>query len=212
MLVSPSNLHACLRPLPTTPSSFIAIDITVTSPPESSCARPAHQPKTLSQAHLKLIRTLQSAGVILLPFTVDPFLGLGPFAQALLYGSCHQPFPLPAPPWFDKLPPHSQLSYTNLLSAPTAILPTTDKHFEITTNYMYSIDTQPYTPSRWAHQSLALNISTHLAQHFQRAITHQARSLYFSGSSPSSVLAGPYTYVTSRTPGFFPHFLQADVT
>ena len=213
-----------VKPPTTPPSTFLAIDVTVTSFLPSPSAQPAPQTPPLLKAHHSATRSkltakslvppadyftaLLQAGIILLPFTVDPFLGLGPFAHAFLFGSSDSPFPKPPPPWVQRLPPHSQPLYSALLSAPKAMLLQASP-----TASAPSSTVAPYSPSRWAHQLMALNLSTQLALHVLRARTRLLKDSFPSGTSPASVLTDSYAPSAPATildP--FPLFLQAGVT
>ena len=214
--------QAAIHPSPPFPASFLAIDVTVTSPPVAPGVRPDPQINPIHKVHLHSLRSkLQSklnvdaptyftallhAGIILLPFTVDPFGGLGHFAHTFLYGSHHAP-PPPPPNWIDSLSPHATHAYQQLLSAPKALLPKANRKY--TAPLSHSVSAVPFSPSRWAHQTIALNLSIHLASHLHKAMTAASKSILDSGAIPGSVAATPL-YATYDQPVLdpFPYFLQ----
>jgi hypothetical protein len=103
-----------------------------------------------------------------LPFcSVDPFLGLGPFADHVLYDH-HNKAPMkPTSTYISR--PHlaAQQALELALSIPTNILGRANKHFKILTAHQQL----PLSPSLWATHTLALNSSVALAHHISRAIS-----------------------------------------
>ena len=100
-----------------------------------------------------------------IPFSIDPFLGLGTFAQWFLYNR-QQP---PAPSSHSILPrPHAaaKTAYSLALSSPRGLLPKADLalHPHSTTTYL--------KPSTWARRMLGLNWSMGLATHIQSSLVH----------------------------------------
>jgi hypothetical protein len=69
----------------------------------------------------------------MLPFSVDPFLALGPFAHHLLYDH-HNKAPLkPTPTYLSRAHPAAQRALELALAIPTNILGTANKHFKTLT-------------------------------------------------------------------------------
>ena len=115
-LARPADVGLKLTPsyladLPTRPAAFLAIDVSVTPvPPVHS--DPLKNADSALQTHIHaegmkftgrdtrhtvgqvLIHELTSHNIALIPFTVDPLGGLGPFATSLLF----RPLPTPHPP------------------------------------------------------------------------------------------------------------------
>jgi hypothetical protein len=119
--------------------------------------------------------------IALLPFTVDPFGGIGYFAHRFLYGTSstlpHKPPEPPPPNWRSTLSlPHMiALLYDQLPSLPTGLLPKATKAY---TPPPTALTTTPLSPLSWAHQCMALNFSTHIAQHLFRSLANASRSLH----------------------------------
>ena len=214
---------SALRVAPPFPASFLAIDVTVTNCPDASETQPTNQNKLIQRAHLSSIRSklhtkvhvnkeqyfasLLQAGIILLPFTVDPFGSLGHFAHAFLYGSTNRPPPPPPPNWVSTLSTHATTAYNQLCAAPRGLLPSATLHY--CPKPSPALTQPPMSPGRWAHQTLALNLSASIALHVQRSLSNAFRSLYNSGSQPQSVLAQPLRMShmpTCLDP--FPYFLR----
>ena len=94
---------------------------------------------------------------MLLPFTMDPHGGLGYSAHKFLYGNnpkCPYKYSIGPRPQ-----PHTQQLYTLLQSAPKGLLNKATQAAE------HNPLTTSYSPTRWAHHMLSLNITTALAKH-----------------------------------------------
>ncbi len=135
---------------------------------------------------------LLNAGVILLPFTVDPHGGLGYHAHRFLYHTTKPAPPKPPSTWITNLSPHAHAAYTQLLSAPTGLLPKADKNYIAANPH----STQP-RPSQWATYTLALNLSTALADHINRATTFARTHHHCSMQDPPQPLGHTYLYATA---------------
>jgi hypothetical protein len=140
--------------------------------------------------------------ILLLPFTVDPFGGLGSYAHTFLYGSTpnkYSPPPAPPPPnWRSSLHlPHATTHFDQLQHIPTGLFP------KATANYKPPPDTSPLanplSPHRWAHHCLALNLSTSIANHIIRSITSARRSLYSPNTPTLTTLGVPFPYRVHTT-------------
>ena len=110
-------------------------------------------------------------GILLLPFTVDTFGGFGYHGHKLLFGSSHSP---PAKQTADYVNSLSELAKSNhkrLKSQPVNLLQKANQN----TPAPKSQAIARMRPSRWAHQALALNVSTHLAKHLLKSINQHSR-------------------------------------
>jgi hypothetical protein len=122
-------------------------------------------------------------GIMLLPFTVDPFGGLGPHGHAFLYGTGSttlSPAPPPLPPhWKDTLATaHAKLLLTQLEHMPAGLLPKAAKAQQAAT----AAAPTGVSP---------LNISTALAQHILRSLDNARATLPKQPSQPTTVLGPP---------------------
>ena len=188
----PADVALTIRPQalfhpPPHPVSTVAIDVTITrSTPATASTQPISQ-NLLHRAHIDseleklscrhysdsnnnvtaatFAHALLSEGILLLPFTIDPFGGLGPSAHKFLFGKT------PKPPFTLCLTgrrpaPHTRLLYAQLQAAPTALLTKATKAANL------PADPTTYTPAKWAHQALGLNLSIALAKHIHTAIVN----------------------------------------
>jgi hypothetical protein len=185
--------------------------------PDTEPARPAHKPNPITKAHLdslrlKLTRSQQVNNpeyfqalldnkIMLLPFTVDPFGGLGTHAHAFLYGT-HKDTPNtpPAPPppnWRDTLrSTHAATHYDQLQHMPDGLLPKATKHYKPPPSTNTGT---PMSPHRWAHQSLALNMSTFLAKHILRSLASARRSLHNPTTPVTTTIGVPFPHRVTTT-------------
>jgi hypothetical protein len=145
--------------------------------------------------------------IALLPFTVDPFGGLGYHAHRFLYGTTtsnptHVP---PQPP--PALSHHAAALYNQLQSLPLGLLPKTTKLYTPPPN---TTSSNPLSPHSWAHHCMALNISTHLAQHLLRSLTNASafRSLH-TDTPTRGILGFPFPHrITTAFLYPLPHYLM----
>jgi hypothetical protein len=100
-------------------------------------------------------------------FSVDPFLGLGPFAHHLLYDHNNKAPLKPTLTYLSRPHPAAQRALELALAIPTNILGTANKHFKTWTAHQQL----PLSPTSWATHTLALNASTALARHISKAIS-----------------------------------------
>jgi hypothetical protein len=149
--------------------------------------------------------------ILLLPFTVDPFGGLRYYAHTFLYGAEDTkttPPPAPPPPeWRSTLRlPHAITHYDQLQHIPTGLLPTANKQYKPPPS---TSTATPLSPHRWAHQCLALNLSTFIAKHILRSLSSARRSLH-NPDSPTTVttIGVPFPHrVTTAFLDPLPHYL-----
>jgi len=112
-----------------------------------------------------IIRALNETNVVFIPFTVDPFGGIGPVAQKFLYGT--RPDPAPDPLDFPTSAT-AALAYKNAMSksAPTAILSLADKSWKDKGAHLsFSSTYHAWFPSTWGRQILGANINLSFAMH-----------------------------------------------
>jgi hypothetical protein len=83
--------------------------------------------------------------------------------------------------------------YDQLQSLPTGLLPKASKAYTPPPN---TTNTTPLSPLSWTHQCMALNISTHLAQHLLRSLANASapRSLHNQDIHPLSTLGVPFPH------------------
>jgi len=213
-------------PPPHAPVTTIAIDVTVTPSPNTDPNRPASRHTPISKAHLDSLRRKLNATadapstdyfeailnnrIMLLPFTIDPFGGLGYHAHLFLYGTePTKTIKPPDPPPLNSGPttPHGKIHYDQLQAAPTGLLPKATKAY---TPPPTNTTNPPFTPSRWAHQLLALNISTFLARHFHRSLASATRTLHDPDNPSSATLGSPPNHqIPTTILDPLPMFLQA---
>jgi hypothetical protein len=147
--------------------------------------------------------------IMLLPFTVDPFGGLGPHTHTFLYGTDKDTPNKPAPPppnWRDTLKtPHTVTHYDQLQHMPTGLLPKATKNYKPPTTDTTAATITPY---QWAHQCLALNMSTFLAKHIIRSLASARRSLHNPNTPELTTLGVPFpNRVTTTFLDSLPTFL-----
>jgi hypothetical protein len=219
---------SALASTPTHPVEYLAIDITVTKTPDPAPGRPALQTAPLNKAHLDALRrkishthgvhnptyfqAMLANNIMLLPFTVDPFGGIGPQAHLFLYGkTTNEPTKPPDPPptnWRNTLQPHAAAIYDQLQSAPQGLFPTATKHYKPPP--APNTATPAISPHRWAHQCLALNLSTFIAQHLLRSRATASKSLYDTTTTHTPATHGlpfPHRHTTEHLDPL-PHYLM----
>ena len=210
-----------LKDSPAVPVSLLAIDTTVTSSPTSEF-RTRHRTPTQS-VHLtaqknKLVckqynnpgtpapywcEQFYERGLLRLPFSVDPFLGLGHFAHQFLYGNTNNP-PLPLPPKFDNfLYPVNKLAFDLTQTHPIRLFQKADSNPTVKKNAV--------KPSLWATRSIALNFSVAIAEHILRSNAQIQALIDNSGAAPAAPsILGPTSPPSSRPSKILdplPHYL-----
>ena len=200
----------------------MAIDVTCPhltfEPDPTTEARPIPQNTLISEAHLQSIRSkflgpnheaivhslfipaMLHAGTTIVPFSVDPLGGLGPTAHALLFGTQFDP-PPPLPKGLSFQLPHANLAYQQYKSLPTGILNLATSNWIKSCPKTLDPEIKAFTPTKWARQSLGLNLVTALAKHLHRALhkvrqasaqaTHtrtRALGIPFRASTPHTIL------------------------
>jgi hypothetical protein len=189
-----------------------AIDITFTHVPPSlvtpSPVPPALNP--LFQVHEDSAKRkfnvphayhISHQNIILTPFTIDHLGGLGHFATKLLFGT-QTPSNPPPPPWtidtFRSNPEAHTLFQTSLYQTPSGILPRATHHWTHGAHEPTRFGTtyHTFTPTQWATQVLALNLSKalshHLITHLRRITTHSTNQRRPPNNSPSTTLPNLY--------------------
>ena len=184
---------------PSITTRYVAIDITIPPAPASLPVTLSSQlpsPHPLHVAHDQSIRKkfigrtsqvdaalliadLNANDVSLLPFTIDHLGGFGHFAHSFLFGPTPPPPfapPPPKPPWTTPNDfPHSPafFAYQRALHTPNSLLDRASRQWRIQTKHQVFHNPLRSTtsPSRWALQSLSLNISLALATHISKALT-----------------------------------------
>lgn len=172
-----------------------AIDITFTPVPSFPTPTPSLVPPVtnpLFQVHDDSAKRkfnvphaphLSHQKIILIPFTIDHFGGLGHFANRFLFGT-HTISPPPPPPWtpdtFRANPEAYTLFQTSLQQTPSGIFPRATHHWThgALDSTRFGTTYHTFTPTQWATQVMALNLSKalshHLLTHLRRLTTHTA--------------------------------------
>ena len=159
------------------------------------------------------ITLLNSQHILLLPFTFDSFGSPGFYARRLLISTESTLLPpAPQPPWnIDTLSnspnaiPHPS-SYDAFLSSlhpslPSAILNQADTWWHAHQPSSHYGDTHhTSTPSQWAIQALALNISTALAHHLSSSASTIANTRR-RANLPHTSFDTPYPTIYYINPG-----------
>ena len=117
----------------------------------------------------QVIAALNASNTILIPFTVDPFVGLGPIASRFLFGITSDPL-LPPMKFRHRIP---QQAYDNAISAtsPTAILLHADKSWHHNSSHLpFGATYHSWFPSTWARQMLGANINSTFSEHIYDCI------------------------------------------
>lgn len=158
-------------PLPPPSGGDSSYTVSVTSH-HQSVERKKFRGPSVGRSHVngeEVIRALNDSNVVLIPFTVDPHGGLGPFANRLYFGL--RPRPAPPPLRFESQT--SQIAYNNARSAssPIALLPKADA------SWLHSSSHIPFGPtyhswhaSTWSRQILGANINYAFASHLYKGI------------------------------------------
>ena len=222
----PADVYLHLKPSslsapPATPVQHLAIDVTITTSPNASEDQPDSIPNTLEKAHLQSIKRKLSGAdkasdtvpanvymrhvidneILVLPFSVDPFGGLGPFASQFLHGK--QDPPLEAD-WYNPQAQHTKDTVALLDSAPKGLLPKANKAYAPAAK---SPDQQPKcTPTQWALKTLAINTSQAPVAPLHRSTTKAYRSLHDETDTPLTCKYIPFHASPVETHMPFPHF------
>jgi hypothetical protein len=219
---------SALTSTPPHPVEYLAIDITVTKTPDPAPDRPALQTAPRNKAHLDALRrklsftqgvhnptyysAMLSNNIMLLPFTVDPFGGIGHQAHLFLYGTTTTepaiPPDPPPPTWRTTLMPHAAAIYDQLQAAPQGLFPTATKHYKPPPTP--NTATPPISPERWGNHCLALNLSTFLAKHLLRSIAAASKSLFNTTETHTPATLGlpfPLRHTTEHLDPL-PHYLM----
>jgi hypothetical protein len=177
---------------PLLPFTKAAIDVMITSlPPPPSGDTPTQTdsvttvhrtaerkkfngPNVLSSSTIVngelVIRALNDANAILLPFVVDPLGGLGPIASNLLFGTKPDPEP---PPLLFPNNPTSQTAFDNATSdaTPTPIAHRADTSWAREAAHIpFGGTHHSWFPSTWARQILGANGNHAIAAHLYASI------------------------------------------
>ena len=193
------------------PFKFLAIDVSVAPTP------PFHDDPTKNAAsalhnHLSveaskflgrdtkhcigqmLIHELTSHGTSILPFSIDPFCGLGPFATSLLFCST----PTPASP---SLPPTASTAHALASSSSKvfAMLPKADAQWHTShPRRLYGKSFRTPSPSAWAKQLLGLNFILASSKHYSLALAKQSAPLTPASLPPPYIPGQHSTHYFSR--------------
>ena len=182
-----SVLRAATNPPQDPPIKTVAIDVTMTPSPSHPSLPPATETKTLTKVHQEAMRLklngkhkidndsyfadMNRQGILLLPFTVDPFGGFGFHGHKLLYGGSNSPPERPTTAFVNSLSELATANYKRLHSQPRNLLKLANQNTPAPKSQVLA----RMRPSRWAHQALALNVSTHLAKHLLKSINQHSR-------------------------------------
>lgn len=205
--------------------NYAAIDVSI-APITASSTRESlrsTKPKTYTEAHLRvekakfsgrssddvtaqqLIQQLNHHGITLYPFSVDHLGGIGPLARSLLFKQARSPF-LSEDATTRNFPHEPALqAFSAANDNPLAILTTATSAW----TYMYHRNTTQYfgsthaskTPSQWAVQVLALNISKSISLHlYKHAQTHylthsNSPTINIVGTPPTTYAVQPAHFV-----------------
>jgi hypothetical protein len=170
------------KPVPMSETSqYLAIDITITASPILTAAahdtsdehtsltplQRVHSDSAKAKLNVPHASSLVHSNITLLPFTIDPLGGLGPFASRFLFSSSQ----LPLPTWTIHSFPTNPLAYDLVQRlhqfSPTNISDHATRNWQsgqpVPLRFGHSHNS--FTPTQWITQTLALNISTALATH-----------------------------------------------
>ena len=224
-------LQSCLKHRPPLPITTLALDVTLPGvtckPPATASNRSATKLTPMTKAHYDAVRkkfagrstpersntvfmpVAAASGVAILPFTVDPFGGLGELAHSFLFGKHIRTMdpPPPLPPLH--LKEHAQQAYTQYTALPTGLVTTASYHWKTARQPSTDPASCPFTPLSWTRHCLALNLVTALADHAHRSLTLVRRSARVQTKAkhkskvlgPSFFSAVPYT-ILDPCPGF----------
>ena len=141
-----------------------------------------------------LIHKLTSAGTSILPFSVDPFGGLGPFATSLLFRSTPTPAAL-------SLSPTASSAHAFACSPfkVCAMLPKADNQWQVLhPRRLYGKSFRTPSPSTWAKQLLGLNFILASAKYYTLALSKHSAPLPPSSLPPPHIPGQNSTHYFSR--------------
>lgn len=217
-------------------AQYVAIDVTIPRAPPmappglltpltSNLANRAHhvaakrkfygsRATTISPS--EFLSELTDHNVCILPFTVDQFGQLGSFAHDFLFGTkpIFPDTPLPdPPPWTRFTNPSAAAAFTFTRDcAPRALLPSATNawHAITDTTTHFGSTYHSRSPTQWATQSLALNITTALHTHIAKYL-----SLHLAAQPPAKLrkhtARGPPFHFTATHPLFPPHPVPVEI-
>lgn len=194
-------LHPCY-PAPKEPKfRMAAIDVSITSPcsPDSDAdtnnhtesvsyrhrlteRRKFHGHDTRSSGRVTsgqfVIEECNNNNIVLIPFTVDPYGGLGFFARSFLFGPpSRQNMPLPDNYQCEP----ARVAYYNTISlhSPLGLLPMADNYWkEEHASHWFTATYHATTPSQWAQQQLGIHTLIAFGNHISASISRcQSRLL-----------------------------------
>jgi hypothetical protein len=119
----------------------------------------------------------------------------------------HIPLQPPPATWPDMLSHHAAALYNQLQSLPTGLLPKATKLYTLPPN---TTSTAPVSPHSWVHHCMALNISTHLAQHLLRSLSNALAFRSLHTDTPTKGILG-FPFPRRITMAFLdplPHYLM----
>jgi hypothetical protein len=126
-----------------------------------------------------VIADINSAGIFLLPFTIDHLGGIGHHLHHFLYPS-DSLLPDPEPPFHNDPTdfPHfpAYVAYANATRCPTQVLKHANRNWFQDQGKSARFGTSYHTasPQQWATQALALNLSYRLAQHISISVIKES--------------------------------------
>jgi hypothetical protein len=204
----PADIGLQLLPSPKyktthTHNPYLAIDVTFTHvpsieptshdapthvPPVSNATHQVHDDSAKMKYNVPHAHQLYCQNISLLPFTVDHLGGIGHIATQFLFGDSIPSSSLP-PQWIQNSFRTNPAAYTLLLhstkNTPHAVLQKANHQWHSGTSppTRFGRTYHTYTPSQWATQALALNLSKalthHLLLHTNRILTqttHQRKT------------------------------------
>jgi hypothetical protein len=176
------TLQPQASPAHSRPHTYLALDITITPPPtmpRTDIPANPYKPhaEQAQKVHWVKIRdkfqgrkhgptaNLNDSKLTLIPFTIDPFGGLGYFAERLLYAQ-----PKNKPQWrhaTDFTSTAAFEAYSTAMTSPHSFLTIANSKYDAITPFGHTHSTR--TPEQWATQILGLNFVTSSAQLLLRA-------------------------------------------
>ncbi len=145
-----------------------------------------------------VIRALNESNTVFMPFIVDPFGGLGPIANALLFGLR----PDPRPPRLSFTSATAQTAYDNATSAsaPFGISAKADRSWSRSASRLpFGRTYHSWFPTNWTRQILGGTINFVFATHLYHSIrkdTTRSRANNASPLDPYPLAIGRYSRYT----------------